>query len=333
MRGLALTGVKGPAIARMKPSALTLPACTLGFVVALTHAAFALDGNKTADSQPPLKEFSSVDDALRDGLDDLRAGNSKSSVKALTYAAEGGQPLAQWKLGRMYATGDGVAKDEVKAYHFYESVVDGYDEDEPNRRNAPAISNAYVALGQYFLSGIAGSEVKADPERAAAMFREASVNFGDPDAQFHLARMYMDGAGGLPKSNMQAVRWLNLAAQKGHHAAQAQLGDLLFVGDGVPRQRARGLMWLMMAKNSVASPKDEWMRDLFTKDFAMASQEDRDLANLYRDQRMMALEQAAPPRTAWSLNGLAGIFPPIPRLFGAAPPPDFDAPPAPPPGR
>ncbi|NGX99471.1 MAG: sel1 repeat family protein, partial [Candidatus Afipia apatlaquensis] len=30
-----------------------------------------------------------------------------ASLTALQYAAEGGHPVAQWKLGRMYAKGDG----------------------------------------------------------------------------------------------------------------------------------------------------------------------------------------------------------------------------------
>ena len=55
-------------------------------------------------------------------------------------------------------------------------------------------------------------------------------NFGDPDAEYNLARMYMDGAAGLTKNNMRAARWLALAAEKHHHPAQALLGHLLFAG-------------------------------------------------------------------------------------------------------
>ena len=57
---------------------------------------------------------------------------------------------------------------------------------------------------------------------------------------------------------------------KGHHPAQALLGHLLFVGEGVPRQRARGLMWLTLAKTAAQGPKDEWVRDLYGKDSARA---------------------------------------------------------------
>ena len=38
------------------------------------------------------------------------------SLTSLQYAAEGGHPVAQWKLGRMYADGDGVVQDDLRAF-------------------------------------------------------------------------------------------------------------------------------------------------------------------------------------------------------------------------
>ena len=46
--------------------------------------------------------------------------------------------------------------------------------------------------------------------------------------------MYIAGSGGLAKDNIAAVKWLGLAAPKGHKPSQALLGHLLFIGDGVP---------------------------------------------------------------------------------------------------
>src|SRR6266478_2103522 len=40
------------------------------------------------------------------------AAVSAPSLNSLQYAAEGGHPVAQWKLGRMYADGDGVFQDD-----------------------------------------------------------------------------------------------------------------------------------------------------------------------------------------------------------------------------
>ena len=48
---------------------------------------------------------------------------SRRSLKALQYAAEDGHPLAQWKLGRMYAAGDGVARDDVRAFDYFSRIA------------------------------------------------------------------------------------------------------------------------------------------------------------------------------------------------------------------
>ena len=95
------------------------------------------------------------------------------------------------------------------------------------------------------------TEIKPDPDRAREMFSYAASYFRDPDAQYYLARLYLDGTG-APKDPRQAARWFGLSAQKGQCQAQAMLGAMLFAGDHVPRQAARGLMWLALAKDSAA---------------------------------------------------------------------------------
>ena len=148
------------------------------------------------------------------------------------------------------------------------------------------MSNAFVALGVYDLGGIANSDIKPDPERALEMFQYAALNFGNADAQYNLARLYLDGAASIPKDVRQAVRWMALAAEKDHKQAQALLGHMLFNGfDGVSRQRARGLMWLTIAKDAATDPKDAWIIDLFNKADAAASEADRQVATLYVEDR------------------------------------------------
>ncbi len=171
----------------------------------------------------------------------------------------------------MYADGVGVARDDVKAYHYFNQLVQDYDEDAPDQRNRGAISNAFVEVGVYSLRGIPNSDVHADPERARELFQYAATTFGDPDAQYNLAHMYIVGEGGLAKDTIVAIRWLVLASGKGHRPSEALLGHMLFVGDGVPPQRPRGLMWLAIAKNGAEGPKDEWIRDLYQRDLAAAS--------------------------------------------------------------
>jgi hypothetical protein len=265
------------------PRATTLCTAFLFLAVSPALAFDASTSNAPAKISP--RNFASAEQALRAGLDDLNAGDAASCVDALTYAAEGGEPVARWKLGEMYADGVGVARDDVKAYHYFNKVVQDYDEDALNPRNRGAVSSAFVALGVYSLNGIPNSDIRADPERARELFQYAASTFGDPDAQYNLAHMYMVGTGGLAQDKLVAVRWLMLASAKGHRPSQALLGHLLFVGDGVLPQRAKGLMWLTIANKSAQGPQDEWIRELYQRDFAAANARDRDMATAMVDAR------------------------------------------------
>jgi len=273
---------------------------------------FAFDGTTSNPSDKIPKNFTDPQQALRAGVDELKAGDADASVAALTYAAEGGEAIARWKLGEMYADGQGVQRDDVKAYHYFNQLVEDYDEDQPDRRNLSAISNAFVAVGVYCLNGIANSEVRPDPDRAHELFQYAATIFGDPNAQYNLAHMYMVGAGGVAKDNVAAVRWLAVAAQKGHAPSQALLGHMLFMGDGVPHQRARGLMWLEFAKDAAPDPKEVWIRDLYQRDFASASEDDRQAAAILYGARAKGAPPSTPVRdiikgTLKALGPLAGF--------------------------
>jgi TPR repeat protein len=199
-----------------------------------------------------------------------------AALSALQYAAEGGHPVAQWKLGRMYAKGDGVARDDLRAYEYFSKIANAHAEDSPSAPQATIVANAFVALGRYFVSGIPNSQVKADPERAREMFSYAASYFGNAEAQYNLARMYLDGVG-APRDVKYGVRWLALSAQKGQHQAQALLGQMLFNGDRVQRQAARGLMWLTLAQDS-ATPDETWIKDGYKTALAKASEDDRAMA-------------------------------------------------------
>ena len=198
------------------------------------------------------------------------------SLNSLQYAAEGGHPVAQWKLGRMYADGDGVIQDDVRAFEYFSRIANAHAEDSPSAPQATIVANAFVALGRYYLNGIPNSKIKADSDRAREMFSYAASYFGNADAQYDLARLYLNGIG-TPRDSRYGARWLGLAAQKGQHQAQAMLGQMLFNGDRLPRQAARGLMWLTLARDN-AAPDESWIRESYNRAFTKASDEDRAVA-------------------------------------------------------
>jgi uncharacterized protein len=200
-----------------------------------------------------------------------------SSLTALQYAAEGGHPFAQWKLGRMYADGNGVTQDDLRAFEYFSSIANAHAEDSPSAPQASIVANAFVALGRYYLNGIPNSKIKSDPERAREMFSYAASYFGNADAQYDLARLYLHGSGTSRDDFRYGARWLSQAAQKGQHQAQALLGQMLFNGDQLPRQPARGLMWLTLARDS-ATADEAWIKDSYNKAVAKASDDDRAMA-------------------------------------------------------
>ena len=199
-----------------------------------------------------------------------------TSLTSLQYAAEGGHPVAQWKLGRMYADGNGVTQDDVRAFEYFSRIANQHAEDSPSAPQAAIVANAFVALGRYYLNGIPNSKIKADSERAREMFSYAASYFGNADAQYDLARLYLKGVGSRDDFRYGA-RWLGLAAQKGQHQAQALLGQMLFNGEQLPRQAARGLMWLTLARDS-AAPDEVWIKESYNKAIAKASDDDRAMA-------------------------------------------------------
>lgn len=221
-------------------------------------------------------------EALRSGTQALRAGKPDQAVTSLEYAAEQGMPGAMWKLGRMYADGDGVNQNNLRAFEYFRNLTKTHAYDPPDSLQSRFVASAFVALGQYYLDGIPDSAVKSDPAVAIDLFRHAASYFGDPDAQYHLGRLYLLGKG-TAKDSVQAARWLRLAANKGQRSAQALLGSMLFKGQGVSRQAAMGLFWLTVAKEG-AGPQDAWITETYRSALAQASLDERARANRFLEE-------------------------------------------------
>lgn len=247
----------------------------VGFVLA-AGPVLALDTKPQAAPPAPLPERAIKPDTAAPSVAvPRRPGDAKvTPLQSLEFAASQGSALAMMKLGQMYADGDGVPRDDVRAFEHFKSIYDKFADESEDSPNAPAIAKAYVALGSYLVSGIPNSYVRPNPNRARELFDYAATIFGDPNAQYNLAMLQFDGVGG-PKEPRKAVRWLNLSAQKGHVQAQAVLGNVLFFGETAKTQRARGLMWLMLASDGADPQRDKWILDLVAKASAQATEADR----------------------------------------------------------
>ena len=244
--------------------------------------AFAFDGTATTQTGTPalpvVAASPNAGAAIQNALPAAPSASaaSLSSLSSLQYSADEGQAVAQFKLGRMYASGDGVTQDNLRAFDYFSKIANQHAEDNPASPEAQIVANAFVALGHYYLDGIPNTRITSDPERAREMFAYAASYFGNADAQYNLARLYLDGVG-TPRDPKYAARWLGLAAHKGQHQAQALLGQMLFNGDHFQRQSARGLMWLALARDG-ASPGETWIYDAYNSAMKRATEDDRAMA-------------------------------------------------------
>jgi len=239
---------------------------------ALVTPARAFDGTTT-----PNTAALTPSDALRATNRAPETGSPAKTLSALQYAAEQGQPAAQWQLGRMYAKGDGVPQDDMRAFNYFSQIANSHPDENPGTPQAGIVANAFVSLGHYYVKGIANSRITPDPARARQMFGYAASYFGDADAQYELGRMYLEGQ---PSDPHQAARWFQLAATKGQCRAEVALGEMLFQGQSVPRQAARGLMWLTLGRDC-AGPDESWVKPLYDSAFRRASDDERALALVY----------------------------------------------------
>jgi exopolysaccharide production negative regulator len=238
---------------------------------------YALDGTRSPANAAPAIGQVAPEEAMYSA--NLRAwfrarqiGDVKAARKVLEDAARDGDVGAAWKLGRMYADGDGVEQSDQRAFEYFRALADSHAEETPGTTPAVFVAKAFVEIGSYYLTGIP-NYIKPDAARAHQMFSYAGSYFGDPDAQYRLGRTYLDGQG-TAKSPKQAARWLSNAAGKGQYQAQAAFGAMLFKGEYVPRDAARGLMYLMLGTDA-ASSEETWITDLYAAALKQATEDER----------------------------------------------------------
>jgi hypothetical protein len=300
-------------------------------------AAFVMLGPVKAggDDPPP---FTSATEAYRQGVSSLKSGQTAQSLPALEYAATRGVLGAQLKLARIYATGrDGVAQDDAKAFIYFQQIANEQAEISPRSPIAKYVAEAFVALGQYYVDGIPALPLGPNPSYAVDLFRHAASYFGSAEAQYRLARLYMNGEG-VEKNVGLAVNWLAIAAKKQHAASQATLGEILWRGEDVRQRQARGLAFIILAhENAVASGKEpQWIGDLYREAFAKSDSPTRkDAEALLPELGGVQAASVIPPAKAKPAETIvvpasgAGAKPAAPTASAAADAPPMSKPSAP----
>ena len=154
-----------------------------------------------------------------------------------------------WKLGRMYADGDGVAAATSCARSNISAASPTPCRRPPGTPQARFVANAFVALGHFYLDGIPNSTVKAGPGRGARHVPSRGVLFRRSGRAVSVWRASISTA--PARRRMRCRRRAGCArGQQGPAQAQALLGACCSRASTVPRQAAAGLFWLTLARTA-----------------------------------------------------------------------------------
>ncbi len=151
--------------------------------------------------------------------------------------AKADDPQAHTLLGRLYAEGLGVVRDEVAAARWYRRGAELGD------------TEAMFAFGVIL---VAGKAIKRDYAGAAQMFEQAARK-GHALAHYNLGLLFLAGKG-KPENPRRAAMHLEYAARKGIAAAQYDLAALYQNGHGVAADAYKAATWLKRAADKGMPP-------------------------------------------------------------------------------
>jgi len=157
-------------------------------------------------------------------------GRYLTALDLAERAAKKGEPQAHTLIGRIYAEGLGVPKDEVVAAQWYAKGAELGD------------IEAAFSLGLFLAEG---RGVKKDREAAARMFEIAAAK-GHPYANYNLGLMFLDGDG-KPENPVRGALHIRYAAEQGVVAAQYDLAVLYQTGHGVEPDAYQAALWMRKA--------------------------------------------------------------------------------------
>ncbi len=189
---------------------------------------------------------------VKDFLDRATAARSSEqySIAAEWYqkAGERGNAVAQNELGRLYQSGQGVAKDPAKAVEWFHKAAD---------QGHPV---AQLNLGIAYEEGVG---VTKDAAQAAQWYTKSAAQ-NNSKAETRLGFMYETGSG-VTKDNAQAAQLYRQAAEQGNARAQTRLGFLYQSGAGVDKDNVQAAQWYQKAADQNFAPAQERLATMYQK--------------------------------------------------------------------
>jgi TPR repeat protein len=164
--------------------------------------------------------------ASRDLKTATQPAQRTNAISRLRQAAEAGSAEAAFKLGKAYATGNGVDRSAVDAARWYRVA-----------------SNEGHGAAQVAYAGalLAGDGVARDMREGRMWLLRALMQDSMP-AVVASAELYLQGTGVLRNAET-AASYLHDAAKNGYAPAQKRYADLLWEGEGVTEDRGASIEW------------------------------------------------------------------------------------------
>jgi hypothetical protein len=228
-------------------------------------------------------KYASPQAAFEQGLGAYKSGYYEIAIPALEEAASKGAELnkffAEFYLARIYSDNSSAVTDHAKAYLLFQKLADdNADADPDDGQRAPFVAKALTALAGYLRRGVKEIGVEPDPGRAVDYLHHAATFFGDKDAQFELAKVYLGGVG-TPEDVKRGMHYLSVLTEEGYPGAQAFLADLLWRGRYVKKDERRALALIRMAVESAPEHERIWIEDVYQNIFCGTSQGTRKQAD------------------------------------------------------
>lgn len=160
------------------------------------------------------------------GYEAAQLGDYKRAIQIWKPLATDGNASAQYTLGWLYESGQGVKKDLQQATYWYTKAAKKGD-----------IAAQYVLATMYQK----GKGMPIDLQQAVYWFTQAA-NQGDAIAQFQLGLFFQNGLGVTPNSQ-KSIDWFTKAAEQGHLNAQINLGKIYQSGNGIKQDYLQAIFW------------------------------------------------------------------------------------------
>ena len=208
--------------------------------------------------------YKSPEAAFQQGMGSWRGGYFEQAIPALRYAADHDNFLAQYYLARIFTDSSTPYTDHVAAYQLYRKIALDYANVDPDDdQRAAFVARSLTALAGYVRTGLPQIGVRPDTPRAVEYLRHAAQFFNDEEAQYDLAKIYLQGDG-VPPDTRAGLHYLSVLTQRGHAGAQAMLAEIYWRGRyGIKRDERRALALVTVAVENAPDAERVWIEDVY----------------------------------------------------------------------